>query len=153
MATPNTTFTSGQILTATQVNNLAWGSVGFVNRTAGDLTIAGGAQDLTGMSITFTAVANRIYRASWLVNGNKAAVDRDGTFIQFTDSANTVIASVNMQTDSGAQGINFSSNYTFTTAAGSKTYKLRMGSFSGNLTVFANSTNPISFLIEDIGSQ
>lgn len=62
MATPNTTFTSGQILTATQQNNLAWGQVGTATKTT-DQAVTTRA-DLAGLSVTFTAVANRVYEVS-----------------------------------------------------------------------------------------
>lgn len=66
MATPNTTFVSGAILTATQQNNLAWGSVGTALKST-DQTFTTRA-DMAGLSITFTAVANRIYQVTFVGN-------------------------------------------------------------------------------------
>ena len=45
--------------------NMPWGVIGSVVRTTGDLTLTTVFQDLTDMSITFTAVTGRLYRASW----------------------------------------------------------------------------------------
>jgi hypothetical protein len=60
--TINTTFTSGQVLTASQMNNLPWGVAGRaiitsdVNLTTSFVTMA---------TLTFTAVANRYYRITY----------------------------------------------------------------------------------------
>lgn len=58
----NTAFSSGATLTAQQMNNLPFGSVGYatvVTSQTGITTIV----DLTGASVTFTAIANRPYLA------------------------------------------------------------------------------------------
>jgi hypothetical protein len=70
----NTTFISGQILTATMQNNLEWGvpdataggtsGKSYIKRTA-NYTLTGSEATITGMTTTFTAVANRIYRVSF----------------------------------------------------------------------------------------
>jgi hypothetical protein len=126
--------------------------MGYVVRTAGDIAVAGGATDLTGMSITFTAVANRLYKVSWGAKGNKDAAGRDTADVMFTDSANNVLAAVDMITLAGSFSINFAGSYVFSTTAGSKTYKLRARSFSGTTTFSANTYTPMTFLIEDIGA-
>ena len=136
---------------ASQPYNTAWGKVGSVSRTSGDITLAGATTDISGMSITFTGVAGRQYKASWLVNGSKNASDRDGTSVTFCQSDNTVLAALQMVTMGSTNiGINFSGFHIFT-STGSATFKLRGMSFSGNLTVFSTSINPLNFIIEDIG--
>jgi hypothetical protein len=65
---PNTNFTAGAILTADQQNRFPRGVMGAVLNTTGLAAVSGGPVDLAGMSITFTAVANRIYRATWTLN-------------------------------------------------------------------------------------
>lgn len=148
----NTTFTSGNVLTAAQMNNLPFGVVGYVSRTAGNITVNTLA-DLTGMSVTFTAVANRIYKATWLVNGDKNASGRDSTNIYFTTSANVVVADISLITMGSTNvGLNFSASCVFTASAGSVTYKLRGKSFSGDLVVYGTANAPCVLIIEDIGS-
>lgn len=131
--------------------NMPWGSVGYVSRTTGLTGIAGGATDLTGMSITFNAVANRVYKATWHVNGYKSAVDLDGTIAYFTNAANTVLSYIVVRSPSGNWALNLSASHVFTTTDGSSTFKLRMASYSGTFTPTADSDNPCVLLIEDIG--
>ena len=131
--------------------NTAWGSVGYISRTTGLTGIAGSATDLTGMSVTFNAVANRLYKATWHVNGYKAGVDLDGTIVYFTNSANTVLSYIVVRSPSGNWALNLSASHVFTTTAGSSTFKLRMASFSGTFSPTADSDNPCQLLIEDIG--
>ena len=59
--TPNTDFTSGQILTAQQQNNFPRGLVALAQSTTTQNTITTEVL-ATGMSVTFTAVANRNYK-------------------------------------------------------------------------------------------
>lgn len=58
----NTAFTQGQQMTAQQANNLPFGSVGYATVTSSQLGITT-IVDLTGASVTFTAIANRPYLA------------------------------------------------------------------------------------------
>jgi hypothetical protein len=127
------------------------GIITYVSRTSGDVTIAGATADITGMSVTFNARAGRLYKASWLVNASKNATDRDGTSVLFTDSSNTIIATMSLITMGSTHvGLNFSSSIVFT-ASGSVTYKLRALSFSGSLVVAAGSGTPCVLMIEDVG--
>jgi hypothetical protein len=81
----NTTFTAGAVLTAQQMNNLPWGLVqttaggtggrGFVRNASTDYNLTTSAADVTGMTVTFTAVAGRLYRANFVArafNGSSA---------------------------------------------------------------------------------
>jgi hypothetical protein len=80
----NTTFTSGQILTAAQMNNLPWGVAGYVKRTTGSFTATTSVADITGLTTTFTAVSGRLYKVSYSTMTRKFGTG----FIEFqiTDS-------------------------------------------------------------------
>ena len=143
---------SAWVETVSALTKAPRGVMGYASRTSGDLAIAGGATDLTGMSITFNAVAGRLYRANWFVVANKAAVDRDGSGVILAKSDNTVVAQLALISLSGNITMNYSSSAFFTTSTGSTTYKLRMYSFSGNMTVSAAPPIPLMFSIEDIGA-
>ena len=153
MATPNTTFVSGSILTATQVNNLAWGNVGYASVTSALAGVTGGPSDLAGMSVTFTAVANRIYKATWKVTGSKNASGLDVSRVIFATSTGTQLSKTDVSSPSGVYSLNLSGSTVFTVAAGSVTYKLQMASFSGTFTPDNGATNPCVLVIEDIGAQ
>ena len=58
----NTTFTTGQVLTATQQNNLPFGLVASATATASQTGISTEV-DLTSLTVTFTAVTGRTYLA------------------------------------------------------------------------------------------
>ena len=74
--TPNTDFTSGQILTAQQQNNFPRGLVAIATSVTTQNGIT--AETLsTGMSLSFTAVANRNYKVIY----------REGTLSKVTTSA------------------------------------------------------------------
>jgi len=61
----NTTFVAGAILTAAQTNNLPFGVVGYQNYTGGNFTATTSQTAVTGISIAFTGVAGRIYKATF----------------------------------------------------------------------------------------
>ena len=147
----NTTFTTGAVLTAAQMNNLPWGVMGKLVRTTGDVTIGTTGTDITGMSVTFTAVAGRIYRASWGVSARKETA-AGYTQCSFTDSANALYSYAIGYTVSGnyvnLSGVSEISGLT----SGSKTFKLRGVSENNTSTFFANSAAPATLIIEDIGA-
>ena len=147
---PNTDFSSGAVLTAAQQNRFPRGVMGTAARTAGNLTATTTVSDLTGMSITFTAVANRLYRASW---GANAVKETTGGYTQltFADSANTVYGYSIVYVVAGGyinlSGVSLISGLT----AGSKTFKLRAIAENNTSTILASATAPLQFIIEDIG--
>ena len=100
MATNNTTFVSGSILTATQVNNLAWGHIATATKTTDQTFTA--LTDMAGLSITFTPVVNRIYEMSFTGNlqssgGTDCAVYlTDGT-TNYYESLGSILASAPFQ--------------------------------------------------------
>jgi hypothetical protein len=147
----NTTFTTGAVLTAAQMNNLPWGVMGTVYRTTADVVIGTTGTDITGMSITFTAVAGRLYRASWGCSARKETA-AGYTQISFTDSSNALYGYSIGYTISGnfvnLSGVSIISGLT----AGSKTFKLRGVSENNTATFFANANAPLQLIIEDMGA-
>jgi hypothetical protein len=135
-----------------QTWNQPWGNLGYVSLTSG-VIISGitSVTDITNATITFTAVANRKYRASWHGYCNTTAsyattnvMLYEGTTLlqQSTSTAGTAtIGSFN-----GGQ-------YIGTHAAGSVTWKLRLQLQAGTGTCSAEggSTYPFTFSIDDIG--
>lgn len=150
---PNTDFSSGAVLTAAQQNRFPRGVMGGVVRTAGDIALTTTVADLTGMSITFTAVASRTYKCSWSLSAAKStASGYVGAYL--TNSSNTVLAA-SYATGfivAGAGYVNLSGfTYLTTLSAGSTTLKLRGNVESAGGTVIASGTNAASFIIEDCG--
>jgi hypothetical protein len=146
-ANPNTNFTAGQVLTADQQNRFPRGVMGYAIGTAnsGFTTTA----DVTGMSITFTAVANRLYKATF-----SCTVDRNtGGNISFylTDGSNAVQAQYQSGSATAILEV-FTFSNLFTVSAGSVTRKIRAATSAGAATVLytAGSYN-YGFIIEDMG--
>jgi hypothetical protein len=145
---PNTDFTAGAILTAAQQNRFPRGVMGYAVST-GDTALTTSEIDITGMSITFTAVANRLYKATFHCFYAQSATTR--FLLSFTDGSNAVQNT--SQNHNGAVISNFSCTFLFTASAGSVTRKIRASMESGTATVFGNpaSNRTYDFIIEDVG--
>ena len=61
---PNDDFTAGQILTAQECNQFPRGVMALATSTT-SYTLTTSEVIATGMTVTFTAVANRYYRITW----------------------------------------------------------------------------------------
>ena len=147
---PNNAFVAGQVLTAQECNNLPFGVVGLVERTAGSLTVTTTQADLTGMSVTFTALANRVYKFTALCTGQKLTTET-WTGLYITNAANTVYLSA-FQTAPALEYFNSSfSGYVSGFTPGSVTVKLRSQVGSGTATILAAATNPLQLIVEDMG--
>jgi spore coat protein U-like protein len=146
----NTTFTSGAILTAAQMNNLPWGQVGYVTKATTQTAITTEA-DIAGLSITWTAVAGRVYKFTTHINLTCAA-GGDYT-LYLNDGTNNVLEAIGKCAASDRQSKSFVAYVTGITA-GSKTYKLRFTA-SNDTTIFGTSTRASiasQFIIEDMGA-
>jgi len=133
MATPNTTFVSGAILTATQQNNLAWGTVGNATKSADQnvTTLA----DVSGLSVAFTAVASRVYLVTVMLNLYSAAGASCGVYL--TDGTTTFQESIGTIAAGYQQTRSFSTYVTGLTA-GSKTLKIQADA-SASTTIYGTS--------------
>jgi hypothetical protein len=157
----NTTFTAGAILTAAQMNNLPWGIVaataggtsgsGYVARTAGDLTVTTSTADLTGMTVTWTAVANAIYKISFFVTGvkNTASGKVD---IQVVGNAGAVIATATQFNAVSGARFTLSGSAIIAPAAGSQIAKLNATAENNTATISAVSGTPAFLIVEMIGT-
>jgi len=158
----NTTFTSGAILTAAQMNNLPWGIVdataggtsgrGYVTRTTGNYSMTTTMADVTGLTITFTPVTGRLYKASfsaWLTN---VGTSQD-LQVRMTDGSNNFVQGI--QTYCVATQNTPAAFHTILTGlSGSTTYKIRAkaNTAAGALVVAASGSEGAAvFSIEDIG--
>ena len=147
----NTTFVSGAVLTAAQMNNLPWGQIDYVEVTANQTGIASGAvRDLTGLTSTKTYVASRRIKISAKAQFTLGANACDVALLIYEGA--TIIASQTIYAaGSSPQGRVVSA--VITPTAGSHTYKISC-SFGDNAnnSLQAAATNPSYILIEDIGA-
>lgn len=111
--------------------------------------------DLTGLSITFTAVTRRIYRASWMTFPS-SSVTTDTVATLLTDGSNTQRGQTQGPVTAAftqAGFCEFSSVTGIALSAGSQTLKLRMvrNSGTGNITNNAFAGAASQLIIEDTG--
>lgn len=126
------------------------GVMGYAKSTV-DQTLSTAITDVTAMSVTFTAVANRLYRATF-----------EGFYSMNTNSQNQFIITnaSNVQEDmtfqdtGGGQFTTICFQYLFTATAGSKTLKVRALTSAGNMIIYGatGAFRSYSFVIEDIGA-
>jgi len=152
MASPNTTFTTGAVLTAAQMNNLPFGLMGFVENTSLAQTGITTVVDITGLTLTFTGVAGRRYRVDGFL------------LLQSTVSADTVNLIIRNGAGTSLQQaiypLPLNSNAYMCiaslvlTATGSTTIKLSVQRQGGTGTITANGGGsfPAQLVITDIGS-
>jgi hypothetical protein len=156
---PNNEFVAGQVLTAQECNAFPFGVVGrAVSNT--DYTLTTAYVIATGMSVTFTAIADRYYKITYMEpQCQTATVANSDTNIQIrvTNESGTLLNTGFVRTETGSQQdtgtITLVSTSTFT--AGSvtivgcaKTTNTTGGPVLGRNAAIAG---PALLLVEDIG--
>lgn len=158
----NTTFTSGAILTAAQMNNLPWGIVtataggtsgsGYVRNTTTAVVISVAATDVSGMTISWTALSTRIYRITVTLSDITSVSGFNPFVLDVTDAANNVKYQGRrifpaLDTD----GMTIS--YVETGLSGTILRKVRTTGVTNTGTFNTNAASSLSvFVIEDIGA-
>jgi hypothetical protein len=147
--TPNTTFTAGAILTASQMNRLPWGIMGTGSKTAdqnGITTVA----DITSLSVTFTAVSTRYYRTTLFLAQIQQNTAAGSVNLLITDATPTTKVSFFTNMASGDfEPIQVSVVETGLT--GSITRKGRISTSAGTIDVRGSATIISHILVEDLG--
>lgn len=137
------------VVPATSGGTSGYGYVKLV--TSAQSGIGTSMTDVTNATVTFTAVANRLYRVSAQADMNHATTSEnaqlqvilDGTAIATSVIAITTAAAYN---DRMAVIVT-----TFTTTSGSHTVKLQAATKSGTMTVQNATATPTILLVEDAG--
>lgn len=130
--------------------NLPWGYQGHGSTTSNQGSLTGTA-DLTGLSVTFTAVTNRRY-AAWVHTNFEATSNGNVAAVTLLAGA-TVVSYGQRQIDTAGQLQTLDLFGNFTAPAGSLTVKVQggMASGSGSVTSRADATDPARLLVMDIG--
>ena len=143
---PNTTFVSGAILTAAQMNALPFGVVAYAQVTSSDTSITTEETQVTASA--FTAIANRYYRVTYFeprLYGSVAAnmtmrIKNGATVLNRCD-----VACLTTQEQTGTD------IYVGTFTAGSITLTATL-SYGSGTGIAARGATEIGFLlVEDIG--
>jgi hypothetical protein len=145
---PNTDFTAGAVFTAAQANNFPRGVMAYVINTTTNPTVTTTLADVTGMTVTWTAVANRLYRVTF--EGMIGNTNNSQNQYVFTNSANTQLDQTFQENLANQfQVLNY--QYLFLGSAGSTTVKLRAVAQAGTLTFYGGGTRSMSLVVEDLG--
>ena len=149
---PNTTFVANAVLPASQMNRLGFGVVAFATNTTALQAGITTATDLTSMSVTWTAIANRYYKVTYHIYAYPSVTNacftvnlQEGATIKQISIANGGVASV---------GTTCEGLYVSTFSAASHTLKLTgalTGGSAGTITFNAAATLPWILCVEDIG--
>ena len=155
--TPNDNFTAGQVLTATECNNFPRGVMAFAS-SGTSYTLTTSDTLATGMTVTFTAVANRNYKVTYFeseVEGPTAATSSTSIRIHVTNTAGLLIqqgilSGISAQKVKSAMQITCVATFT----AGSVTI---IGSAlcsvtTGTPLLNRNALTPAYLIVEDIGT-
>lgn len=150
--TPNTTFSSGAILTADQMNRLPWGVMGYGSATTNQTGISTTA-DVTSLTTTFTADSTRYYRTTVYISNLVQITSNGYVTLYITDGSNTqkqagtmykVVASGNGEAPMVLVLVE-------TGLSGSTTRKARLTTSAGTVETRAASNQPAFIVVEDIG--
>lgn len=131
----------------TRPANMPWGVMGYVISTTSP-TVTTTEADVQNMTVTFTAVANRLYRATFEGFVGSSSASQSQFF--FTNASNVYYDSWYEDIPSG-QFATLCLQHLFTTTAGSITMKVRALTSAGTMTFYGTSSRTFSFVIEDIG--
>ena len=155
---PNTNFSASSVLTADQQNRFPRGVMArAVSSTT--FSLSGTEVVATGMDVTFTAVANRLYRITYV----EPEVDFNGTAgsyfymrIRKNNASGAVIQSVVFQQGaaySAGVGMTLITTDTFTAGTHQLVGTMVKGGAGGNLSVYRDTVNAFyaSIIVEDIG--
>lgn len=130
--------------------SLPLGRVAYAEATSDQTGITAEA-DLTGLTVTFTAVSGRWYQ----ITGQVLAQQLTSTGAaagKITDGSNTEVQRFGQNQAFLANGVEvWHGSRSITGLSGSQTFKLRMSTSAGTIGALATSTRPNYILVEDIG--
>jgi hypothetical protein len=146
------TFTSST-LTAADMNAYARGGLvmAYASKTTDQGSITS-ITDVTSLSITFTALAGRLYMVSAIVPV-RSSVANDIATIYIADGSNNSLQVVNSLCPSTTYGVPVTPFVLLQPGAGSVTYKVRAQrqAGTGNIQIDANATYPSHIIAVDVG--
>jgi hypothetical protein len=153
---PNTNFTAGAILTADQQNRFPRGVMAYAESTT-NYTLTASTAIATGMTVSFTAVAGRYYKITYVepqAQTNNITSGNTRTSIRLTNAGGTQFAITILQNETAA-AINgtLTCDAIVTLSAGATTIVgcAITSSTSGGPALLRGATSPSFIVVEDIG--
>ena len=155
---PNDNFTAGQILTATECNQFPRGVMATASSST-SYVLTTSAVIATGMTVTFTAVANRNYKITYYEPDAQIGTASNSTStasIKITNAAGTrlTLGKVSNPFGSYVPGFGLCVVYVGTLTAGSITIvgTAETTSTTGAPSFVRSATSPAQITVEDIGT-
>lgn len=144
-----TSIVSGKI-TDVRTYAITNGPRGYMGRAQATANQAGitVSTDLTGLTVTFTAVAGRRYRITTHVIGQQITAGADQSVSIYEGATELQRATISL---SAAFFGTFNPTLTVSPSAGAHTYKLKGMTTAGTMTMHGSATYPASIIVEDIG--
>lgn len=143
------TASAAEVLTASNLNTLAKGWLGFATVTSNQSGIGTSETDLTGLTVTVTVPADRLIKIS-----AQTQLDPDAALsaiVFFKEDTTQLGRAGRAQLPSGE--VTTFSGFTLIDgpSAGSHTYKLTANTSTSTMSLNASSTVPAWILVEDVG--
>lgn len=146
-------YSAGNILTAGDMNLLPGGLEGTNTSVAtktGDQTGISTITDVTSLTVTFTAVANRYYKITLVgMVGNNSATAQMNWYIR--NGGGTTLATGSHSPYTTGVIHSFTLVCLNAPGAGSVTYKASAAVASGTFTFYGSATAPALIMVEDAG--
>jgi hypothetical protein len=142
------TYTTGQVLTAAQQNDLEQGTLGYAQVTANQTGITT-VVDLTGLTVTVTVVAGRRIRIMGSATFQNNTLDAIAEMTILEDATTIQTADITCRPASSNQLLD--ATVIRQPSVGSHTYKLKAAAGGGTVQMSASATAPAFILVEDIG--
>lgn len=149
----NTTFVSGNILTAAQMNALPFGQIGVVRKNS-NYALTAVDTLIPTMTVTFTAIAGRIYKAQFrgLITKSTAAGDTVVSINTTVGATTTTIGSSVVYSPTSTATMNHDLTVMLVgLAAGSTTVFASAAYVVNGGTLTGSATNQMLFYVEDVG--
>jgi hypothetical protein len=156
---PNNTFVSGQVLTAAECNAFPFGIVARATSNT-DYTLTTAVVIATGMSVTFTAIADRYYKITYMepqVQTSTVANSDTNIQIRVTNAAGTLLNNGFVRSETASQQdtgtITLVSTSTFTAGSVTIVGCAKTTNTTGAPVLGRNAAiaGPALLLVEDIG--
>ena len=152
---PNTDFSSGAVLTAAQQNRFPRGVMALASSTT-SYTLTTSEVIATGMTVTFTAVANRYYKLTYFEPQAQTATFAANTQLTLrqNNASGTVLQNTIFQNESNAldqQGMTCTRVMTFSAGSITVVGTAKCSQTTGAPQLIRDSTRYAQLLVEDIG--
>lgn len=145
-------YVAGDVLTASNMNLLPGGEIVYAQITADLAAFTTPVTTLTGLSVSFTAVAGRRYKFTAMFEAT-LSVGTDVFVVNLEDTVATLrrVVLVPGNTSANTYMAEYVNN---SSISGAKTWRLNgiRSSGTGNCVIGATATNPSFVMVEDIGT-